>query len=140
VIRKQLYILLRELTRSRVLAALLLASIAWGSTIEFTHHHGDQSAKSFDGHSTQSQTATLDDATAQIRVETGQPKNSSSKSTDGSECLICQLHFNLATTLFSKPASVPLTETRAAISQLTSFLRVSEFTATQHGRAPPMSL
>ena len=28
------------LFRPRVIAALLLAAIAWGSTFEFTHHHG----------------------------------------------------------------------------------------------------
>src|ERR1051325_2383327 len=84
---------------TRVVGAFLLAAIAWGSTFEFTHHHGV-------GSLTRSQRVTTETQTnGNQEAATGQLPPLSSR-TSTSECSICQLHHNLATTLISQPAGV----------------------------------
>src|SRR2546423_15613798 len=120
-------------SQSRVIAALLLAAIAWGSTVEFTHHHGASSTQP-DGQ-TFASNADID----QTSVQSPQSSRSSSSSKT-SECSICQLHHNLATTLISKLADARSESIQAATRVEAATVPLSEFTATRHGRAPPSIL
>jgi hypothetical protein len=115
---------------TRVLGALLLAAVAWGSTFELTHHHGV-------GSLTRSQ-----------RVATGTQTNGNEQAasrqlpplsarTNTSECSICQLHHNLATTLISQPAGVTADASQSITEFAVPQIELAEFSDSQHGRAPP---
>jgi hypothetical protein len=123
-----------------VLALVLLASIAWGATAEFTHNHG---ARSTAGASTllgQAQASNLGEQTASPRIESGETERSSSKSTNGADCLICQLHQNLSTTLFNTPPRVAPIDIHVAGATATIVFPPSEVASNQRGRAPPANL
>src|ERR1043165_8493618 len=118
---------------TRVIGAVLLAAITWGSTFEFTHHHGVGSPTLAQRVATETQTnGNAESATRQL------PPLSSRTST--SECAICQLHHNLATTLISTPAYAKCDVAQTAIAIDTVAVLASEFTSTRHGRAPPSLL
>jgi len=116
---------------TRVIGALLLAAIAWGSTFEVTHHHGVGSP-------------TLSPRVAKEKRANGNREAASrqlpplSSRTRSSECSICQLQYNLATTLISQPAGV----TSDAASSTTPFafaqIELAQFSESRHGRAPPV--
>jgi len=125
--------------RARVLAFVLLASIAWGATAEFTHHHGVQSTARISTLLSQSQASNAGKQTTP-RVESGETEASSSRSTSGAGCLICQLHQNLSTTLFNTPPRVVPVDLPVVSASATVILPPSEVAANQHGRAPPSSL
>jgi hypothetical protein len=72
-------------------------------------------------------------------VQSGQPLRSSSRGNTASECLICQLHHNLATTLFSEPATLATPQTASAQEALPAHIDLFEVTAAHSGRAPPLS-
>jgi hypothetical protein len=121
----------------RIVAGFVLASIAWGSTVELTHHHGVRAAKLFSA--SEAANASLAGEQAGERVfQADEPQRSSSRSKAGSECLICQLHHNLQATLISEPPGVGATETNSPSATCAVALQLSEFTANQHGRAPPL--
>jgi hypothetical protein len=120
-----------------MLAVLLLAAIAWSSTVEFTHHHGAK-AKSGESLSSTTQSWIADEATSQI--SSSNTKGSSSKSKTGAECLICQLHQNLSATEISHTPGVGPTETRGLKTPPSAVVKLSEFTSTGQGRAPPSIL
>jgi hypothetical protein len=123
--------------RLRIVAAFVLASIAWGSTIEFAHHHGTRAAKLVSA--SEAANASLAGEQADERLfQADEPQRSPSRSKAGSECLICQLHHNLSTTLISEPPGIGATETNSPSVTRTVALQLSEFTANQHGRAPPL--
>src|SRR5262245_60454835 len=84
---------------TRVLGAFLLAAITWGSTFEFTHHHGV-------GSLTRSQRVTTESQTNGNEQAASRQLPPLSSRTSTSECSICQLHHNLATTLISQPAGI----------------------------------
>ena len=127
--------------RLLVLAALLLASIAWGSTVEFTHHHGGRAEKTISASEGSNARTTVTEAQAdRYLVQNSEQEKSSSRSNSRSECLICQLHHNLATTLLSQPTTLDSTETTATWATFAVALQLSEFTANQHGRGPPAIL
>jgi hypothetical protein len=123
-------------TRLRILAALLLASVAWGSTVEFTHHHGARNTRA-GGASEIANRA--DNQSDEARWQDSNSPQSSSRSNTGAECSICQLHHNLATTLLSEGAPAASDETYSAHAQTSLRVQFLEFTATLHGRAPPLS-
>jgi hypothetical protein len=123
-----------------VLAVVLLASIAWGATAEFTHHHGAQSTARVSTLFGQAQATNVGEQTATPRVEAGETQRSSSKSTNGADCLICQLHQNLSTTLFNTPPRVAPVNVNVVGASATIIFPPSEVAANQHGRAPPSSL
>jgi hypothetical protein len=122
-----------------VLAVVLLASIAWGATAEFTHHHGAQSTVRFSALLSQAQ-ASNGEQTATPRVESGETETSSSRSTNGADCLICQLHQNLSATLFNAPLRVATVDIRVLNGPATVVFPLSEVASNQHGRAPPSDL
>jgi hypothetical protein len=124
--------------RARLLALLLLASFAWGTTAEFNHHHGagvcfDQSLLS----GTQAQDA--NDASS-LRIESTKTNGTTTPSKTGAECLICQLHQNLSATALGHTPGVGTAETLAVKAQLSVAFQLSEFTANCQGRAPPSNL
>jgi len=121
--------------RARMLAALLLAAIAWSSTVEFTHHHGAKSG-SFES---LSQSWIADEATT-TQISSSNTSGTSSKSNTGAECLICQLHQNLSASEISHTPGVGPTETSGLNAPPNAVVQQSEFTSTGQGRAPPSSL
>ncbi len=126
----------KQLLASRVLAALLLAAISWGSTFEFTHHHGVDGSRQFQT----GQSATKADAgVARTSIQRTESSPLSSRS-NTSECSICQLHHNLATTVISKLADTRYDVAQTAYVTAATAIHLSEFTATRHGRAPPALL
>jgi len=123
-----------------LLAILLLASIGWGATAEFTHHHGLQSTARFSQSLLQTRATEAPDQATGPRIESGETESSSSKSKTGAECLICQLHQNLSTTLFNSPPKIAAAEVRALSTPARTIFQLSEFAPNQHGRAPPVNL
>jgi len=123
-----------------VLAIVLLASIAWGATAEFTHHHGAQSTARLSATLSQAQASNVAEQTATSRVEAGETERSSSKSTNGADCLICQLHQNLSTTLFNAPPRVTPVDVQVVSASATVIFPISEVASNQRGRAPPSNL
>jgi len=122
----------------RLIAALLLAAIAWGGTVEFTHNHGVRAPAAAE---TKGGLQTFAEDQSEARVfDADNSRQSSSRSKSGSECLICQLHQNLATTLLTQWASVATTEVQRSNSQSAASVHLFEFTAAQQGRAPPVLL
>jgi|ERR1043165_3947608 hypothetical protein len=118
---------------TRLLGAFLLAAIAWGSTFEFTHHHGV-------GSLTRSQRVTTETQTnGNQEAATGQLPPLSSR-TSTSECSICQLHHNLATTLISQSAGVSCDASNAVAQFSFAQVQLTKFSESQHGRAPPTLL
>jgi hypothetical protein len=122
-----------------VLAVVLLAFIAWGATAEFTHNHGAQSRARTSTLLSQTQASNINEQTTRLQVESG-TEASSSGSTNGADCLICQLHQNLSTTLFSTPPRVAPAEIHVAGTIATIVFPPSEVASNQRGRAPPANL
>lgn len=127
-----------QVKRARVLAVLLLASLAWGTTAEFNHHHGgtasfDQSLLS------PTQAHDADDASS-VRIESSKTNGTTSSSKTDAECLICQLHQNLSATALGHVPGVGTAETFGVNAPLSPIFQLSEFTASGHGRAPPANL
>ncbi len=122
-----------------MLAFVLLASIAWGATAEFTHHHGAQSTVRVSTLLSQVSPNVADESSAP-RIGRGETERSSSKSSNGAGCLICQLHQNLSTTLFNTPPRVAPVDVPVVSASATVILPLSEVASNQHGRAPPSNL
>jgi hypothetical protein len=124
--------------RARMLAVLLLASLAWGSTVEFAHHH-DTKANS--GESFYSAAQSLAAVAANSNeITPDNPNGTSSKSKTGAECLICQLHQNLSATVIGHPPGIGPTEARGLNTPPATVVQLSEFTSPGQGRAPPAIL
>jgi hypothetical protein len=123
--------------RTRLLAILLLAAFAWGTTAELSHHHGTKAklGVSFSG---AGQSPTADEATS--KQISSSNTNGTSNSKTGAECLICQLHQNLSATATGHSPGVGSTETQATKATAQVFLQLSEFRSTGQGRAPPSIL
>jgi hypothetical protein len=118
---------------TRVIGAFLLAAIAWGSTFEFTHHHDVRSALRAQQVATETQTNGNDEAASRQL-----PPLSSRTRT--SECSICQLQHNLATTLISEPAGLTSDAIQSAPQSAFVQIELADFTRSQRGRAPPSLL
>ena len=126
--------------RFRVTAAVLLAVIGWGTTVEVTHGHAATDTKLNAERVRKCIETPATDKTPEAFVQENGSARSSSRPNTSSECLICQLHHNLATTLLSRPASVDALHQQAARSSMPERLHLREFTTVQHGRAPPTIL
>ena len=122
-----------------MLAVLLLASLAWGATAEFTHHHGLQSNAGFTQSLLNSEPNSLGETPA-IKFQSSDPGGTKSNSKTGSECLICQLHQNLSATVLNHAPGVGPAETQVLNAPAVVVLQLSTFAANQHGRAPPSNL
>ena len=121
--------------RARLLATLLLASLAWGTTVEFNHHHGTRVR--FD-QSLLSTTQNADDASS-VKIESSKKNGTRSSSKTGA-CLICQLHQNLSATALCHQPGVGTAETHGLKATPSVVLLLSEFTLNCQGRAPPSYL
>lgn len=124
----------------RVTAAFLLAVIAWGSTVEATHGHPATGTNLNSEGVRNCIELSATDKTPRTSVHENEPARSSSRPNASSECLICQLHHNLATTLLSQPANINTLHQQAVRSSTPECLHLREFTTVQHGRAPPTIL
>ena len=115
---------------TRVIGAVLLAAIAWASTFEFIHHHGTRSVARSQQVATETQTnGSVESASRQL------PPLSSRTNT--SECSICQLHHNLATTIISEHASATSDVSQSTTQSTFAQIELADFTQSQRGRAPP---
>jgi len=124
--------------RARLLALLLLASLAWGTTAEFNHHHGIKAPVSPTLLSA-AQTQNADESSS-AQVSSSNPNGTSSTSKTGAACLICQLHQNLSATALGHTPGVGTAETHGLKAPPGVIFQLSEFTANCHGRAPPSNL
>lgn len=124
--------------RARLLAVLLLASLAWGSTVEFAHHHGAKTGSNESLYST-SQSPSAVEATA-TQISPDNPNGTSSKSKTGAECPICQLHQNLSATVIGQAPGTGPAEARGLNKPSDVVVQLSEFTSPGQGRAPPSIL
>jgi hypothetical protein len=123
-----------------VLAVVLLASIAWGATAESTHHHGAQATARVSTLLSQAHASNVGEQTTTPRVESGGTEQSSSRSTNAADCLICQLHQNLSATLFNTPPRVAPVDSHVVSASATVIFPLSEVASNQRGRAPPSNL
>ena len=123
-----------------MLAIVLLAAIGWGATAEFTHNHGVRSTARASTLLSQTQASNIAEQTTTPRVESRKTERSSSTSTNGAGCLICQLHQNLSTTLFNTLPRVAPVDLQVVSALATVVLPQSEVASNQHGRAPPSNL
>src|SRR4051794_36262578 len=101
----------RQAPFTRLLALVLLCLVAYSATAEAVHKHGNL----------------LLNGAAQTVTVAGQPGGTNSSLNDSlalGDCLICQLHQNLSTTLFSPLPQViaPITEGTLAPAPLISYL------------------
>lgn len=124
-----------------MLAVLLLASLAWGTTAEFTHHHGARSNASFSQSLRNgAQTSDAANEASSIRFESSTSNGSSKSSKSGTECLICQLHRNLSATVFSNPPGLDSADIAVLHATTNVVFQTSEFRVIGQGRAPPSNL
>jgi hypothetical protein len=124
----------------RFTAAVLLATIAWGSTVEVTHGHAaagtNLSAQTVRNSSEPRATET----SPKTFLKEDEPARSSSRSNTSSTCLICQLHHNLATTLLAQLVTADAMHSQSARTCSSAPVHFLEFTTAQPGRAPPVIL
>src|SRR5262249_20400352 len=121
--------------RVRLLAALLLFTLACGTVTEFTHSHRDRASRV----PATIATTNFDDSGA-LSAQSDQRSGTSSRSKTSAECLICHLHQNLSNTYFTHELAVAPTETHAfAFSTTVNFYR-DDFSTGLRGRAPPAIL
>ncbi|MDQ3820122.1 MAG: hypothetical protein M3362_20925 [Acidobacteriota bacterium] len=114
----------RHAPLERLLALMLLALFTYTTTAEAVHLHGRLSLN---------QTASAE------TVVTG-PDEDGTLLGDASsiaDCLICQLHQNLSTTLFSPLPQVIAPQEQAAPSPAVAISYPSQTDTPQQGRAPP---
>ena len=120
--------------RTRALALLLLAAIAWGATAEVTHHHRQS------GGSSAEQLATAADLVSSERIDSPTNRTSANRTTTRDDCLICQLHQNLFATIFSPVPHMTPATTGILRNRKTPDSYSSQFNTPQRGRAPPSIL
>jgi hypothetical protein len=121
-----------------VLAFLLLASLAWGSTVEFTHHHGART-RAVESTLGFTQSSDTDQATA-TRIQPSNPNGTSSNSQSGADCLLCQLHQNLSATVIDHAPGIEPTKVRGFNAPTSDVFELPAFMARSQGRAPPSIL
>ena len=135
MIRSQLYKLLFVPTRrNRAFAVLLLLCLGWGTTAEFTHHHGAQAQGS------QRQIATPSNAAPVPQLQSNNSGRTSSRLRAQAECLICQLHQNLSSSEINQPSLIGSAESKISCTAADAAVHLFEFADTRRGRAPPTIL
>jgi len=121
--------------RARLLAALLLTILGWQSSAEFTHKHGSLPRAT---KSSQQQITAVPQPTEDAHSH--KRSGSASFFRTATDCLICQLHQNLSTTVFTDTSVSSATQARVlAIEHTAAFVR-ADFSGNQRGRAPPTIL
>jgi len=110
----------------RVLAFVLLVLIAYSTTAEAVHNHGNL----------------LLSRAPQTVTAVSEPSDTSSSLNDSrslGDCLICQLHQNLSTTLFSPLPQVVAPVAQAPLAPLAEVSYFSYAATPKRGRAPPLA-
>ncbi|HEY6189370.1 MAG TPA: DUF2946 family protein [Pyrinomonadaceae bacterium] len=111
------------------MAFLLFALIAYGATAETVHSHGGlRLARNV-----------VSTTTTPVASDSGDANSSSQQTRTLNECVICQLHQHLSTTLFSAlpwttPPTLEFTPTPAS-----SISYHSPASTPRRGRAPPLA-
>lgn len=109
---------------ARVLAFVLLVLVAYSTTAEAVHKHGNL----------------LLNQAPQTVTAVSEPTDTGSSLNDSrslGDCLICQLHQNLSTTLFSPLPQVVAPVTQATLAPRTEAFYLSQSDPPRRGRAPP---
>ncbi len=116
----------RHAPATRLLAFVLLALVAYTTTAEAVHLHGRLS---------------LNQTTATETVVSGPDDAGTSLDDTGSiaDCLICQLHQNLSTTLFSPLPQVIAPQEQTAHAPAVAISYLSQTDTPRQGRAPPLT-
>jgi DUF2946 family protein len=115
----------RQQSRARFVTYALLLLITYGSTFEAAHKHGN---------------GPLNAITAQSSVaDLGNGKSPAGRSVPGTECLLCQFHQQLSTSVTSNPQllSAPVSQGTATARSILSYASASH--TPRRGRAPPIT-
>jgi hypothetical protein len=110
---------------SRRLSLLLVLFILFGTTVEAAHRHGLS-------------VATQSSATAQ--VDNTQTRNLNSNKTGCNDCLICQLHQNLTTTLIALRLNDPPAQQPQRVTLVVQQDLLARIISPIAGRAPPQAI
>ncbi len=105
----------------RAVDCVLLILISYGATAEAAHKHGFNAP--------QSSTVGAFDRAHQTASE--------NRTTQFSDCLICQFHQQLFNGLLEPPAFISKPQARSAIVSQATANQASQTIASQRGRAPP---
>jgi hypothetical protein len=108
-------------TLARWLSLLLVVFILYGTTVEAAHRHG----------------RILPSHHAASLVESDQPNSPINSKTGCSDCLICQLHQNFATTLIAVRHVDPPAQIHIRVTTTVPPDVHFQLTAPTAGRAPP---
>jgi hypothetical protein len=111
----------RSTALARWLSLLLVAFIVYGTTVEAAHRHG----------------RVLPNNVAASHVEPDQPNSPVSSKTGCSDCLICQLHQNFATTLIAYRIVDPPVQLQIRVTTTVPPDVHFQLTGPTAGRAPP---
>ena len=111
----------RSTALARWLSLLLVAFILYGTTVEAAHRHG----------------RVLPNNPAATLVESDQPNSPVSSKTGCSDCLICQLHQNFATTLVTYRLVDPPAQLQIRVTTAVPPDVHFQVTGPTAGRAPP---
>jgi len=126
---------LSAVKRVRLLAAILLASIAWGATAEFTHNHGVRTQTALNLTAGANSSFNADES-----IQSSNNGSSSSRLRSSADCLICQLHQNLSSSEINQPSLIGAAESQLSFTHSNLAVHLSEFADTRLGRAPPTIL
>jgi hypothetical protein len=107
-----------------VLAFVLLAFVAYTTTVESVHRHGRLTLK-------------LSESSAAAVTSSGDANPSANDSPALGDCLICQLRQQLSFSLLSDLPQIVAPQVQPELSPAVAPLSVSRFEAPQRGRAPP---
>jgi hypothetical protein len=123
---------IRRARSSRVLSYLLLFLISYGSATEIFHHHGFAAQKASVAENTNTTFANSFSSTEQ--------KNSSSKTQQERDCLVCQFQRGLSSAAIFAPLLIlaPI-DIRPGVSS-NPITHDSLSTTASRGRAPPITL
>jgi len=115
----------RSASFSRALALLLIVFILYGTSVEAAHRHG--------------RILPSDNSAASI-IDPVLANNPAGGPIGCSDCLICQLHQNISTTLITFRQTDAPVHVRTQFSNTTLVGCHSKISTPQKGRAPPSSL
>jgi hypothetical protein len=122
---------IRRARSSRVLSFLLLFLISYGSSTEIFHHHGLAAQKSSVAENTNATSNSFSSA---------EQKNSSSRTQQERDCLVCQFQRGLSSAAIFAPLLIlaPI-DIQPGVSS-NPITRDSLSTTASRGRAPPITL
>lgn len=109
---------------ARLLAFVLLAFVAYAATVETVHRHGNISLTR----------AGLSSTAVSNSSDAGSSLN---EARSFSDCLICQLHQNLSTSLFSSLPQVVVPQAQILRTAAVEHSYLSQSDTPTRGRAPP---